>query len=702
MIVGDRLVEQRRRLAAVACAQRREPLRGQVLRLRRIAFGRAQQRAGIRIDALLLRLRVRLGLVGGDARRRGRWDRRRHRDDRRRFGRLALAGALALAGLRALAQHRHLLEHAVLGLLGQRVADLVELGEHALLLDRIALDLDRADQPERELGLGELAPLRARDEVEQERRVDLRALEGMRFVGLERQRPQVVVGRGQLCALIPEHVGLPHQRGRELVAQPRRALVGQLLRVAVELLELEHHLERRRCLRSERRRQHPVQVRGRVLRLRGEAIDLARVALGRLRAEREEQPEPHRGERARRRHHRPHPAALARQRDHERRRHVAQQAIAAREIGELRQRQVVPRGRELVGDLRLAERGLEVGHVGVAILGSLREAAQQHLLERGRDVEIGPAHRGRLRLQRELQLQQRLDGVGVERRRAGEQLVAGAAERIHVEAAVERVAEDLLGRHVVRRPGDAVIAGATGRQHRGDPEIDDLDRVGAAVVIDDDEVLRLHVAVHDVGPMRAVQPLADLAHDADEPRGLHRGALVGRHEIVAVEQLHREEQPAVGQLAEVVDLDDVARAQARGGTRLVAEHLHHLRLLAEIEAEDLQRDLALDVDVLGLVDDAHAAFAEPAQDPIPRAGHDTACREAQLRRLGPGLAEPLGALHARADPIRTLTLRRNRRGRGRVGDGDGPRARGRWHHAARGDARAMRFSGCRRRGRWCG
>src|SRR5690606_28388695 len=95
----------------------------------------------------------------------------------------------------------------------------------------------------------------------------------------------------------------------------------------------------------------------------------------------------------------------------------------------------------------------------------------------------------------------------------------------------------------------------------------------------------------------------------------------------------------------------------------------HLGLTAEVVAQDLERDLAVDVSVLGLVDDAHAALAEPAGQTVAGPGHDPAGDEADPGALAPG--HLFGRLRGiRADRRARLGRRRVRRGpgtQGRVG-----------------------------------
>ena len=98
---------------------------------------------------------------------------------------------------------------------------------------------------------------------------------------------------------------------------------------------------------------------------------------------------------------------------------------------------------------------------------------------------------------------------------------------------------------------------------------------------------------------------------AGEPRA--RDLLV---EVVALEQLHREEHQAVGRRAEVADVDHVLVADARRGLRLLHEALDEVGLARELAVQHLQRDLLLEHGVGREVDRAHAALAELLDDQV--------------------------------------------------------------------------------------
>ena len=83
-------------------------------------------------------------------------------------------------------------------------------------------------------------------------------------------------------------------------------------------------------------------------------------------------------------------------------------------------------------------------------------------------------------------------------------------------------------------------------------------------------------------------------------------------EAIAADALHRVEQPAVGQLAEVVDRHDAGMLEPREDPRLVG--------FVRRALDDLERDLAVEHGVARQVDDAHAAAPEDRDQLVARAG----------------------------------------------------------------------------------
>ena len=148
----------------------------------------------------------------------------------------------------------------------------------------------------------------------------------------------------------------------------------------------------------------------------------------------------------------------------------------------------------------------------------------------------------------------------------------------------------------------------------GDAEVDDLGD-GPAVCLGDQDVRGLEVAVDDALLVGVLDGAADRDEEGDAVAG---GELVG----VAVVG----DRDAADQLHHEVGAAGVGRAGVEHlGDGLVHHHRQRLPLgleaghdLGELEAgpEDLQRHPAVDRrGLLGLVDHAHAALAEP-EDPV--------------------------------------------------------------------------------------
>ncbi len=150
-----------------------------------------------------------------------------------------------------------------------------------------------------------------------------------------------------------------------------------------------------------------------------------------------------------------------------------------------------------------------------------------------------------------------------------------------------------------------------------EPEIGDA----RPAVLADQDVVRLDVAVDEPLLVRRREAAAGL--DPRDERGLPRAGLLAAQvaERPAVDELHRHEHaPLV--LADLVDGDDVR----------VREPGHHLRLAHEAgpilgieppRRDELEGDAAVELRVVGRIDDAHPALAglgEHREPPDARAG----------------------------------------------------------------------------------
>ena len=118
------------------------------------------------------------------------------------------------------------------------------------------------------------------------------------------------------------------------------------------------------------------------------------------------------------------------------------------------------------------------------------------------------------------------------------------------------------------------------------------------------------------------QALRDLHQDRPGALPVHRPALLeGLPEVLTVEKLHRDEHQPLRRLPEVGDVDDVLVADPRRALRLLQEPLDQVGPPRQILEQDLERHPLLDERVLGLVDGAHPALADLADDSIPIRQH---------------------------------------------------------------------------------
>ena len=118
--------------------------------------------------------------------------------------------------------------------------------------------------------------------------------------------------------------------------------------------------------------------------------------------------------------------------------------------------------------------------------------------------------------------------------------------------------------------------------------------VRSVALADDEHVRRRDVGVDDAAIVRGGERVGELARDRDDLRRRQRAAMVDEvRQALALEQLHHEVRPAVGEVAEVEHVDDVGVSNARGRARLAQEVLRRGGLaLDDLVAQDLERVVA--------------------------------------------------------------------------------------------------------------
>ncbi len=158
-------------------------------------------------------------------------------------------------------------------------------------------------------------------------------------------------------------------------------------------------------------------------------------------------------------------------------------------------------------------------------------------------------------------------------------------------------------------------------QHLGDAEIEHLDevvrffalgdprvwsgvhanQVTATGPLDQHDVVGLEIAVDDADGVRGIERERDLVRDVERAMELDGAFLLDQIlERLALEVLHHEVDRALGQDAEVGDVDDVRVVDRGRRARLAEEAMDRLLVARELRMQHLHRDRLLDVDVLAL------------------------------------------------------------------------------------------------------
>ena len=184
---------------------------------------------------------------------------------------------------------------------------------------------------------------------------------------------------------------------------------------------------------------------------------------------------------------------------------------------------------------------------------------------------------------------------------------------------VDRLAADLLGRHVVdgaQRPLGGLLGRIGDAPRQAEVTQPGVQRLLGAVAAGDQDVGRLDVTMDEPGGVGGVQSARHLLEDH------HRGvggeaALAADHplQVAAGDVPHRHVEDLLD-LAGVVDGDDVGVIEARGQDRLVQEHLAEGAIGALLSGEELQRHVALQGQLHRPIDGAHTAAADDGLDAI--------------------------------------------------------------------------------------
>ena len=205
------------------------------------------------------------------------------------------------------------------------------------------------------------------------------------------------------------------------------------------------------------------------------------------------------------------------------------------------------------------------------------------------------------------------------RRLPDETLVEHAAERVDVRAPVDLLTGDLLGCDVVDGAQQVAVVADSGLL--GDPlreaevrEVDVVGAVGTGARVEE-HVGGLHVAMHETARVGRIQGARHLREDADRVRRVQTAALQALLQVTPLDVAHGDEEDVLGRPS-LVDRDDVRMVDRRGQLRLAQEAVTERFVLGEAGSQQLERNLPLEPQILGQVDDAHAAPAQQRLDPV--------------------------------------------------------------------------------------
>ena len=202
--------------------------------------------------------------------------------------------------------------------------------------------------------------------------------------------------------------------------------------------------------------------------------------------------------------------------------------------------------------------------------------------------------------------------VAGERNLAGQELEENDPGRVQVGRLVDWRSAGLLGREVLRGAHDCALLRHLARARSGDPEVRHLDDAFRV----DDHVVGLDVAVDDAVSVRVSERGENLTRVGDSDRDWAQAARADELlQRAPLDVLHDDVVGAVV-LAAIEDRDDVRVGEAGCVCRLAPEALDELVVVRVPRVQDLDRDPASELLVLGEVHVGHAAAAELPRDAV--------------------------------------------------------------------------------------
>ncbi len=127
------------------------------------------------------------------------------------------------------------------------------------------------------------------------------------------------------------------------------------------------------------------------------------------------------------------------------------------------------------------------------------------------------------------------------------------------------------------------------------------------------DVGRLNIPVHDAGRVRDVQAIGQCGGNVEECSEINRTAKQPLLQRFAVQQLHDNERPTI-RVTDVVDRADVGMLQSGHRSRFALRSLSRLRGISQMRGDNLDRDVASQARIAGLVNLTHGTGAERRDD----------------------------------------------------------------------------------------
>ena len=140
------------------------------------------------------------------------------------------------------------------------------------------------------------------------------------------------------------------------------------------------------------------------------------------------------------------------------------------------------------------------------------------------------------------------------------------------------------------------------------------------------QVRRFQIAVDDAGRVSGVERVGHLRDQAGDLGHRQRTAGEASGERFSLVVRHRDERLA-GVVADLVDRRDVRMIERAGRAGLPQQSGGGVRMAGGFRREELERDPALEVRILGQIHRPHPAGADVAEDPVVRNAVDQSLGE---------------------------------------------------------------------------